>query len=234
MLFEALGAGAGSAAALMAWGARGRSSQIFAPSRWRGSSKRKLIALTFDDGPSESTPKLLALLERYGVQATFFQCGMHAERLPEVAREVCAAGHEIGNHTYSHAALYLQSGSFIEKEVGSAQAVLSEVTAVRPRVFRATYGVRWFGLRRAQARYGLMGVMWTVIGLDWKLDGAGVARRLVEGASSGGIFCLHDGRERGVRPDISATIEGVERAVPELESRGYRFVTVSELLCLKN
>ncbi|MCX6623046.1 MAG: polysaccharide deacetylase family protein [Acidobacteria bacterium] len=226
MLFEALGAGAASAAAVMAWGVRGRSSQMFAPSRWRGSREKKLIALTFDDGPSESTPKLLALLERYRIRATFFQCGMHAERLPGVAREVGAAGHEIGNHTFSHAALYLRPGSFIENEVGRAQAVLSEITGARPQLFRATYGVRWFGLRQAQERNGLMGVMWTVLGLDWKLGGVKVARRLVDGASNGGIFCLHDGRERGIRPDISATIDGVERAVPELESRG--------LLCLKN
>ncbi len=193
-----------------------------------------MIALTFDDGPSESTPKLLDLLERYRVRATFFQCGVHAERLPEIAREVSAAGHEIGNHTYSHAPLYLRSGSFIGSEVSRAQEVLTSVTGVRPRVFRATYGARWFGLRRAQEQNGLMGVMWTVMGLDWKLRGVEVARRLVERASNGGILCLHDGRERGIRPDISATIEGVEQAVPELGRRGYRFLTVSELLCLKN
>jgi len=233
MLLEAFGAGA-STAALMAWGVRGRSSQMFAPSRWRGSDKEKWIALTFDDGPSESTPKLLDLLHRHHIRATFFQCGMHAERLPEVTRAVSAAGHEIGNHTYSHAALYLRPGSFIAEEVGRAQEVLTSVAGTRPRVFRATYGARWFGLRRAQRENGLMGVMWTVLGLDWRLRGVEVARRLVGGASNGGIFCLHDGRERRVRPDISATIEAVEIAVPELERRGYRFLTVSELLCLKN
>lgn len=159
---------------------------------------------------------------------------MHAERLPDVARAVAAAGHEIGNHTYSHAPLYLRAGSFIGREVGRAQQVLTSVTGVRPALFRATYGARWFGLRRAQQENGLMGVMWTVLGLDWKLRGEDVARRLVERASNGGIFCLHDGRERSVGPDISATIEGVKLAVPELVRRGYRFLTVSELLCLKN
>jgi peptidoglycan/xylan/chitin deacetylase (PgdA/CDA1 family) len=234
MLFEALCAGAGSAAALMAWGVRGRSSQMFAESRWRGPRDTRSVALTFDDGPSESTPRLLALLERHKIRATFFMCGMHVERLPEVARAVRAAGHEIGNHSYSHASLYLRSGSHIEEEVGRTQAVVAEATGQAPKLFRATYGARWFGLDRVQRRHGLTGVTWTVIGRDWTLPAERVARRLVEGASNGAIFCLHDGRERSLNPDIAPTLEGLERALPALVEAGYRFVTVSELLCLKN
>src|SRR5215472_781176 len=91
-----------ASAAFLAWAVRGRSASVFAPSVWRGPRDRAAVALTFDDGPSEDTPRLLEILDRYRVAATFFQCGANVERLPAVAREVRAAGHEIGNHTQTH------------------------------------------------------------------------------------------------------------------------------------
>ncbi len=90
---------AGAAAiAGAAWAVRGRSSTMFAPSIWRGPRDCRALALTFDDGPSESTPALLDVLARHGVSATFFQCGANVERLPGIARATVEAGHEIGNH----------------------------------------------------------------------------------------------------------------------------------------
>src|ERR1017187_6356219 len=86
-------AGALAAGSVLAWAVRGRSSAVFGPSLWRGNPVRPAIALTFDDGPSESTPQLLEILARHKVPATFFQCGVNVERLPAVAREVVAAGH---------------------------------------------------------------------------------------------------------------------------------------------
>lgn len=190
------------------------------------------MALTFDDGPSESTAEILALLARFGARATFFQCGANAERLPELARAVSQAGHEIGNHTYSHAHLWLRSAMFIEGEVSRGQAALTAIhgAAAAPRLFRAPYGVRWPGLAAAQQRHGLMGVMWTVIARDWVDSGEAVAARIVRGASPGGIVCLHDGRVLKARPDVSATIAALERALPALIDCGYEFDTVSSLL----
>src|SRR5215472_3734031 len=95
-------AGAGVGAGFMAWAVRGRSSQVFGPSSWRGTSARRTLALTFDDGPSEDTPRLLEILDRHRVPATFFQIGLNVQRLPGIARAVSGAGHAIGNHTYSH------------------------------------------------------------------------------------------------------------------------------------
>src|SRR5947209_6331674 len=85
-------------AAFFAWAVRGRSATVFGPSVWRGDRRRRSVALTFDDGPSESTPKILEILARYRVSATFFQCGANVERLSAVARAVRDAGHAIGNH----------------------------------------------------------------------------------------------------------------------------------------
>jgi peptidoglycan/xylan/chitin deacetylase (PgdA/CDA1 family) len=228
MMLEALGAAA-VGGGVLAWGVRGRASSLLAPSVWRGPTERKAMALTFDDGPSESTHLILDVLERHGAKGTFFQCGHHVGRLPEVARRVAEGGHEIGNHTDSHAALYLRSPAFIEAEVGRAQEIIERETGVRPRLFRAPYGGRWFGLREVQQRHGLMGVMWTVIAQDWRLSGPQVALRLLAQAGPGAVICLHDGRDLTHRPDITATVEAMRRLVPVWRERGYELVTVSEL-----
>ncbi len=219
-----------AAAGAAAWAVRGRASSVCAPSVWRGPAGRRAVALTFDDGPSEATAEILALLERFGARATFFQCGANAERLPEAARAVSQAGHEIGNHTYSHARLWMRSPAFIEGEVSRAQAVLGAIHGAPPRLFRAPYGVRWPGLASAQQRHRLLGVMWTVIGRDWADDGEAVAARIERGASPGGIICLHDGRELTARPNVSATIAAVRLALPALVDQGYEFETVSGLI----
>lgn len=229
MLAEA--GGALSMAAAAAWAVRGRSSAVFGPSVYRGNRERRAVALTFDDGPSESTPLLLDILDRFQAKATFFQIGWHACRMPAVAREVSARGHEIGNHTYSHPIALLPG---IGGEIDRCQAELSGIHGRPPRYFRAPYGVRWFGLRKAQQRHHLLGVMWTAIGLDWKLPWEKVVDRLMSGISPGSILCLHDGRELGVQPDVSVTLRSAEELLRRLRDSGYKFETVSEILCPKN
>jgi peptidoglycan/xylan/chitin deacetylase (PgdA/CDA1 family) len=227
-------AAGGAAGGFLGYAARGRSSAFFAPSMYRGDRGRPALALTFDDGPSESTPALLEILAEHDVRATFFMCGENVRRLPRVAREVRARGHEIGNHTDTHARLNFKSPEFIYREMARAQETIQGATGVTPRLFRAPYGVRWFGLRRAQERLGLTGVMWTVIGRDWRWPAGRIARRLTDGAANGGILCLHDGRDVRPAPDIRATLKALESALPRLREMGFKFETVSEILCLKN
>jgi peptidoglycan-N-acetylglucosamine deacetylase len=228
---EAAGALLSASAGVMTYAVRGRSSTLLAPSIYRGSTTRPAVALTFDDGPSESTPELLSILASYNAPATFFQCGMNVRRLPAVAREVAGAGHEIGNHTHSHPRLYFKSAAFIGHELELAQEAIESVTGIPPRYFRAPYGVRWFGLRRSQRRLALTGVMWTTIGVDWKLSAERVVTRLLRGARNGAILCLHDGRSVDVRPDIRVTMESVKQIVPVLADRGFHFETISEIIC---
>jgi len=215
----------------MAWAVRGRSATILAPSQWRGPRDRRCVALTFDDGPSEGTPLILKILERHSVAATFFQCGANVERLPEVARAVAAAGHEIGNHSHTHPLFCFHSARFMEEELRLAQIAIERHAGVRPVWFRAPYGARWFGLRSAQRRRGLAGVMWTVIGYDWNLKAEAIVERMAGRVSNGAILCLHDGRELRVKPDIGVTVEAVQRLVPRLLDQGYKFETVKHLLC---
>ncbi len=190
-----------------------------------------MVALTFDDGPSESTPRILEILARHRAPATFFQCGANVDRLPAVTREVHAAGHEIGNHSYSHPLFCFRGREFLGNDLARAQHAIAQQTGTPPAWFRAPYGVRWFGMRGVQRRLGLRGVMWTAIGYDWKLGADAIVTRLVRRVSNGAILCLHDGRELRSNPDVTATVEAVRRLVPLLLDRGYGLETVSRLLC---
>jgi peptidoglycan/xylan/chitin deacetylase (PgdA/CDA1 family) len=228
---EGAGGAAVAGAGLFAYAVRAPSATLLAPSVHRGTRTRPAIALTFDDGPSESTPELLAILERHRVPATFFQCGTNVRRLPAVAREVAAAGHEIGNHTDTHPRLDFKPRHFIARELAAAQESIQRATGVEPRYFRAPYGIRWFGLREAQQRLDLTGVLWTTIALDWKWPKERIVPRLLGGAQSGAIFCLHDGRRVETAPDIRATLETVTEVLPKLMEQGFHFEKVTDILC---
>jgi peptidoglycan-N-acetylglucosamine deacetylase len=228
---EGTACAAAAGAGLLAYAVRVPSATLLAPSVDRGVRDRKAIALTFDDGPSESTAELLDLLERYRASATFFQCGANVRRLPEAAREVAARGHEIGNHTDTHPRLDFKSREFIERELAQAQKSIEQATGSRPRYFRAPYGVRWFGLGEAQRKLNLTGVMWTTIALDWKWPVDRIVRRLLEGAKNGAIVCLHDGRRIERRPNIQNTLETVRQVLPKLMEQGFHFEKVTDILC---
>jgi peptidoglycan/xylan/chitin deacetylase (PgdA/CDA1 family) len=220
-----------ASAGVLAYAVRVPSSSLLAPSVYKGASVRPAIALTFDDGPSESTPELLEILARHGAPATFFQCGANVRRLPQVSREVAALGHEIGNHTDTHPKLYFQSARFIHGELARAQETIEQTTGLRPRLFRAPYGARWFGLRQAQQRLGLLGVTWSTLALDWKWPEPRVIQRLLNGSANGAIFCLHDGRRLEPKPDIRATLGALRAVLPELMEQGFHFEKVTDILC---
>ncbi|HEY4088690.1 MAG TPA: polysaccharide deacetylase family protein [Bryobacteraceae bacterium] len=227
-------AGLAAGVAATAWAVRGRSSSIFDDSYWRGKPGRKAIALTFDDGPTPSTPQILDLLDQHHVPATFFQVGVNVKRHPEIAREVLAQGNEIGNHSHTHINFALKPAQLIEGDFSHAQSVIENTTGFIPSVMRAPYGVRWCGFRQMQAKLGLRGIMWTVIGLDWKLSAAAIADRILSRIGDGGVICLHDGRELAENPDVTPTLEAVRRIIPPLIEAGYHFETISQLLWQAN
>ena len=220
-----------AAVAGMTWAVRGRSSAVFGPSVWRGRPGGRSIALTFDDGPGPATPRILDILTQYGVSATFFQCGANVLRAPELSLATRESGHEIGNHSHTHPNFALRRQSFMEEEFLRAQEAIAQATSEIPVLMRAPFGIRWFGLREVQRRLGLLGVMWSVIGCDWKLPAPAIAKRVLSGVVDGAIVCLHDGRGTLEDPDVSSTVEAVRRIIPSLLARGYHFKTVSELLC---
>jgi peptidoglycan/xylan/chitin deacetylase (PgdA/CDA1 family) len=231
ILETTLGSAAVVSAGVLAYAVRVPSCSLLAPSVHRGAGVRPAIALTFDDGPSEATPELLEILARHRAPATFFQIGANVRRLPEIAREVLAAGHEIGNHSDTHPLFALKSSGFIDRELAAAQETIERATGQRPRYFRAPYGVRWFGLRQAQQRLGLAGVTWSTLALDWKRQTPSVVSRLIGGAAPGAILCLHDGRVLQHRPDIGATLQAVRELLPQLMEQGFHLEKVTDILC---
>jgi peptidoglycan/xylan/chitin deacetylase (PgdA/CDA1 family) len=186
---------------------------------------RKLTALTFDDGPSPNTERILDLLGPRGARATFFVCGHsisdHAETLLRTVRK----GHEVGNHTWSHRRPDDLSDDDLQREIAATSDEIERVAGVRPVLMRPPYGRDAERVARIAAPLGLAPtVLWTVDPEDWaETPAEEIVRIVVSEIHPGAIVDLHDGR-RGRAP----TIEAVAQVLGDLPD--YRFVTVSELL----
>jgi len=220
----------GAMSATAAYGTLSRTSQIFGPSVYRGPGRRRSVALTFDDGPSEGTLDILEYLDRENIWATFFQCGLNVRRHPQIAGQVAAAGHQLGNHSYSHPTLPFKSSYFIEREFTEAQRAITETTGIAPMIMRPPYGFRWMGLREVQQKLALLGVMWTVMGNDMRWPSQRIADHVLRRATPGGIICLHDARGVQTKPEISNTLGALRVIVPVLKDHGYRFEVISDLV----
>lgn len=215
-----------------------KASDLFDRSVYRGTTHQRAVALTFDDGPGPQTRPLLDFLEREQIHATFFQTGMNVERYPEIAREVHAAGHEIGNHGYSHTRLspefvgkvWIPSPRFIYRELTTTQRLLQDTVGTSPTLFRPPYGARWPVLDAVQQRLGLRAIQWTVIGNDWKWPADQIAERVLSRCVPGAIVCLHDGRDVQPTADISEMLGALRRIVPALRDEGFTFATTTDLL----
>ena len=186
------------------------------------------IAMTFDDGPHPThTPRLLDMLKQRNIKATFYVIGNSAKRHPEILRRMIREGHEIGNHTMTHAYLTKLSDASIRRELKTAHQAIFAATGVHPRTVRPPYGAtnsRIKTLMYKEFRYP--SIMWSVDPEDWKRPGSSVvANRLIRGADNGGILLAHD---------IHApTIQAMPAALDGLLRKGYRFVTVSQLISLE-
>jgi len=192
---------------------------------------RPQVALTFDDGPHpEYTPRVLEVLECYGVRAGFFFVGRHALELPEVVRQVARAGHSLGSHTLHHRHLWTLGPRATWREVtGGVQAVES-VAGVRPRYFRPPWGTFNLASLVACRQLQLVPVLWTVRaeGYRWKPDVGRMVQEVVGRAHPGAVVNLHD---RGGFPDTPARVlAALPRIVEGLRSRGLEPVGLDELL----
>lgn len=193
-------------------------------------TRARLVALTFDDGPDpEQTPRILDALAGRGHTATFFCIGRHAERHPGVVVATAAAGHEIGNHTYSHPPLTLVSGRRLREEVRRADWVLAAIAGTTPVHFRPPLG--WAGpavLARIAAE-GYRPVLGTVYPGDPRApDAETIVRRTIARLAPGRIVILHDGSSRG--RSRAHTVRALPEILAQLEARGLRGVSVRELL----
>lgn len=215
---------AGGAAAVVVHGMVGPNSPVFGPVIGRGPRDRGLY-LSFDDGPNpRATGRILQVLERERVPATFFMIGRYVERYPELARAVAAAGCGIGNHTYTHPRLALLGPGRIAQEIGRAHNAIVELTGVRPRAFRAPHGYRNPFVHRVGARYGYRVFGWTVGVWDTERPGAEAIRtRVRRQARAGAILLLHDGDAYEPAGDRTQTAEALPGIIDDCREMGYEF-----------
>lgn len=191
----------------------------------------KAIALTFDDGPDgDFTPRILEVLRAHRAKATFFVVGKQVEYYPEVLRQVAAAGHEIGSHTYSHPRLSGLSDARLRSELARTADLIRSVCGVAPVYFRPPFGVISSASIQVVRDCGYTIILWDreLDSRDWERPGVDrIVERVVSNARPGSIVLLHDGG--GCR---SQTVAALEKILDQLAAKGYRFVTISELLRL--
>jgi peptidoglycan/xylan/chitin deacetylase (PgdA/CDA1 family) len=212
---------------------RRRAQRLLGPvagSLMRVRTAEKAMALTFDDGPDPAaTPRLLDVLARQGMRATFFVIGARAVRHPDLVARMIAEGHEIGNHSWDHPSLPTLSAAGVAAQIRRTRAALAPHGQ---RLLRPPYGHQTLGTHLIARRYGYRVVIWSLSGADWSGEDAGtLLARIRSQAAPGAIVLLHDSLCTWMRPearDRGPTLAAVA-ALPE-QLPDYRFVTVSELL----
>lgn len=196
---------------------------------------QKVLALTFDDGPNDPwTLRLLDVLARHQVPATFFMVGRYVRQRPEIARAVAQAGHAIGNHTFSHCNLIFASPAKLRQELEETSDAIEQATGERPFLFRPPFGGRRPGTFPVVREHKMVPVMWRVTCFDWSAksheDILRHARRQIAG---GEVVLLHDGGHLRLGEDRSATLRAVDELIAEYKDRGFTFLTVPEMMQMR-
>jgi len=201
---------------------------------YRVPGPEKVVALTFDDGPSpEWTPKILDELKKADVKATFFMLGKNVERYPEIAKRVAAEGHEIENHTYGHRVLLYYKMNELEKEIRDTEKVIKDVTGQSTKYFRPPKAWVTGDEKRKIKEMGYGIVLWTLNSKDWvSFHDKQITQYILYRIRPGDIILFHDSgavfsTEGG---DRSQTVKTIPRLVKKLKERGYSFVTINELV----
>jgi peptidoglycan/xylan/chitin deacetylase (PgdA/CDA1 family) len=185
------------------------------------------VAMTFDDGPHGTlTPKLLDLLAAHHMKVTFFVLGECVAQNPEVLRRAAREGHEIANHSWSHPNLGKMSDDSVRSQLQRTDDEIRSLIGTRPTLMRPPYGsITTRQKRWIHDQFGYRIIMWDVDPLDWKRPGAAVIRnRILKEARPGSIILSHD-----IHPQ---TIDAMPETFNQLEAKGFKFVTVSELLAM--
>lgn len=233
---------AGGATAVAATGAavyQGQypTAQAYGPTIHRERAAGRRLALTFDDGPNPAqTPRLLELLDRHGAKATFFLIGRWAEREAGLIREVVAAGHAIGNHTFTHPTMPAHSASWIREDLRRCRDAVEAsgerfATVDGAALMRPPFGRRRPGTLRTLREEGYVPVTWSITGYDWRAHTTAkrITRRCLR-AKEGDVILLHDGSHLEPTADRSRSIESAQAILEHFGSQGYRFVTVPEVV----
>lgn len=193
----------------------------------RVETSQKVVALTLDDGPLPgATEETLAQLQKSGVKATFFVIGVEAKRHPEQLKKIVEAGHQVGNHSYSHAVMISMSQQKIAKEIESTDTLIRQAGYKQTIFFRAPYNYKFIGLPWYLYSHNRVDISRDVIPAEGYNDSpAMIADQVVSKVQPGSIILMHPMYKR-----TKTSREALPLIVKALEREGYRFVTISELL----
>ena len=186
------------------------------------------IAITFDDGPNpELTPRLLDMLKERDIKATFFVVGKNAEEYPSIVARMAQEGHEVANHSWSHPALTKLGVESFRKQIENTNDAIAKATGKRPVLMRPPYGATNAGLnKRLSEQFGLKVILWSVDPLDWKYRNSNrVYTSIVQNTRPGSIILAHDIH--------ATTVAAMPSTLDALLAKGYKFVTVSELIAME-
>ena len=204
-----------------------RTFQLFGGLTYEAETGEKIIALTFDDGPTKNVNQLLPLLDEYNAKSTFFLIGNEIEKHPEEAKKLVEAGHQIGNHTYSHKRMVLKSPSFIEQEIEKTDELIRSIGYQGEIDFRPPYGKKFVGLPYYLNKTNRETIMWSLDPETYYRNVDEKINYVMENIQPGSIILLHP-----MYDQTGGTMQVVETILKELTKEGYRFVTVDELQSL--
>ncbi len=190
------------------------------------------LALTYDDGPNDpDTLRLIDVLARHDVKATFFLLGRFAQQKPAIVRALAAAGHVIGNHSWDHPRLIFASDAELRRQIEQTQKAIFDACGLTPSLFRPPFGGRRPGTLSEVRKLGLQPIMWNVTCYDWKPTSADKvvahARRQIHG---GNVILMHDGDQLGMGADRKHTVDATDRIVPQYQAEELKFITIPEMM----
>ncbi|HET9635994.1 MAG TPA: polysaccharide deacetylase family protein [Gemmatimonadaceae bacterium] len=209
-------------------GAFHRNSVLFGPTLGKIPSDRKVVALTFDDGPNpDATPLILDTLREKRVRATFFVLGSHVQRWPDLVQRIAHEGHQLGNHGYFHRKLHFKSPFYVSRDIRLGIRAIKRAGAPAPRLFRAPHGFRSPWTTPIASSYGERTVGWSLGVWDSDRPGADeIVRRTLEGVQPGSIILLHDGDGYNPDGDRLQTAAALPIIIDRLKEQGYEFATL--------
>ena len=197
----------------------------------RLNTHQKVVALTYDDGPNPPyTERLLDVLAKHTVKATFFMIGNRIEKHPETVHRVIAEGHQIGNHTYSHPLLGFLPPRYVQRQIERTDTLLQQHGIAKDSVFRAPMLTRFLPVAWVLAKQDRAHISCNVWSWDWTTqDPDKITETVLKQMKPGSIIVLHDGKAEHKHANRSGTIEATDRIITALKRDGYQFVRLSDV-----
>ncbi|MGN8645060.1 polysaccharide deacetylase family protein [Gracilibacillus sp. HCP3S3_G5_1] len=201
-----------------------RSFQLFGDLTSQVETNEKVVALTFDDGPTKNVKEILSLLDKYNVKATFFLIGEYIEEFPGEAEAIVEAGHQVANHTYSHNRMIFKSPSFIKKEIEKTDRLIREIGYQEQIDFRPPNGKKFIVLPWYLNKSNKETIMWNLEPDSFYEEAADKVNYIVENIEPGSIILMHP-----MYDNTGSQLKTIEGVIQRLTQENYQFKTVNEI-----